>query len=129
MTRSRKSARDAGARLERESADYLARELDDDRIDRRVKNGANDRGDIGGVQHMGGRIVLQCKNTSRAAVGQHLPEVEKQRLNDGALAGVLITKRHGYGKPGDQIVHMTLRDFAALLSGHRPSGDGTGAEQ
>lgn len=34
MSRTRRSARDAGTRFERAVADYLAAQLDDDRIDR-----------------------------------------------------------------------------------------------
>ena len=49
MTRNRASAKKAGALFERVVADYLAAELDDDRVERRVRNGAFDRGDISGV--------------------------------------------------------------------------------
>ena len=61
MTRTRASAKQAGATFERSLADWLAAKVDD-RIDRRVKTGAKDRGDIGGLRHMGGRIVIEAKN-------------------------------------------------------------------
>ena len=62
MARNRNSAKQAGARFERLIADFLANVLQDDRIDRRVKMGANDRGDITGLKHRGERLVVECKD-------------------------------------------------------------------
>ena len=59
MTRTRASAKAAGTRFERLIADTLAAHVDD-RIDRRAKTGARDKGDIGGLRHMGGRVVIEC---------------------------------------------------------------------
>lgn len=120
MTRNRASAKKAGTRHERAVADYLARVLNDDRIDRRPKTGSKDRGDIGGVRIHGQRVVIECKDTSKLAVGPWLGEAEVERGNDDALAGVVVAKRHGKGRPEDQLVLMTLATFAALLSGQRP---------
>lgn len=119
MSRSRASAKAAGARFERAIADWLATHVDD-RIDRRVKNGVKDRGDIAGIRHMGGRIVAECKDYGgRYLLGTWLREVETERGNDDALAGVVIVKRRGEGDPGEQVVVMTMRDFTALLTGER----------
>lgn len=65
MARSHRSARTAGTRTERAVADYLAAALDDDRIDRRVKRGVNDRGDISGVRVHGRRVVVETKDCAR----------------------------------------------------------------
>ena len=119
MARSRASAKAAGTRFERQVADYLAHGLDDDRIDRRVKAGAKDRGDIGGVRHLGARVVVECKNTSRLEVGPWLTEAEVERVNDAATVGLVVAKRHGKGAPADQLVLMTLGDLVALLNGNR----------
>ena len=119
MTRSRASAKAAGTRFERQVADYLARGLDDDRIDRRVKTGSADKGDIGGVRHLGARVVVECKNTSRLEVGPWLTEAEVERVNDAATVGLVVAKRHGKGAPADQLVLMTLGDLVALLTGSR----------
>lgn len=62
MTRNRTSAKAAGTRLERELADYLAATLADDRIERRARNGAKDRGDVAGVRVHGQRLVIECKD-------------------------------------------------------------------
>ena len=116
MTRTRRSARQAGSRFEREIADYLAEHVDD-RIDRRVKTGAKDKGDIGGLRHLGQRIVVECKNTSRINLGTWATETEIQRGNDDAGVGIIVHKRHGKGQPGDQWVTLTLADFVALITG------------
>ncbi|WRS30570.1 hypothetical protein U6G28_02470 [Actinomycetaceae bacterium MB13-C1-2] len=118
MSRSRASAKQAGTRFERLVADYLAATVDD-RIDRRVKTGNKDRGDISGVRHMLGRVVLECKDTTRINLAGWAAETEIERGNDDALAGVTVHKRHGKGQPEDQWVTMTLADFVALLTGNR----------
>ena len=119
MSRTRASAKAAGTRFERQVADYLAHGLDDDRIDRRVKTGSADKGDIGGVRHLGARVVVECKNTSRLEVGPWLTEAEVERVNDAATVGLVVAKRHGKGAPADQLVLMTLGDLVALLNGNR----------
>jgi hypothetical protein len=120
MPRTNRSARQAGTRFERQIADYLKDQLDDDRIDRRVKRGNQDRGDIAGIRIHGQRIVAECKDTARPSLGPWIRETETERGNDDALAGIIIHKRTGHGAPGDQFVTLTLRDFAAILSGTRP---------
>ena len=119
MSRTRASAKAAGTRFESQVAAYLAEHVDD-RIERRAKTGAKDRGDIAGVRHRGQRVVIECKDTTRATLGPWVNEADVERGNDDALVGVVAHKRHGNGKPGDQFVTMTLRDFVALLTGERP---------
>jgi hypothetical protein len=117
--RSRASAKAAGSRFERVIADFLAAHVDD-RIDRRVKTGSADCGDVGGVRIHGQKLTIECKDTSVATLGPWLNEVERERLNDGALAGLVIAKRRGKGDPGDQLVVLTVRDLIAVLTGIRP---------
>ena len=119
MSRNRKSAKAAGARFEREIADYLAEHVDD-RIDRRVKTGAKDRGDLGGWRFAGRRIVAELKNYGgQFKVGTWLGEAEIERLNDSADVALVIAKRRGTTNPGDQVVILTLRDLVCLLTGER----------
>jgi hypothetical protein len=117
--RSRRSAKAAGSSFERLVADYLADTVDD-RIDRRVKTGARDKGDIAGVRVHGQRVVLEAKNTARINLGSWAAEAETERVNDDALVGLIVHKRHGKGQAGDQWVTMTLADFVALTTGARP---------
>jgi hypothetical protein len=119
MARSRTSAKKAGSTFERQIADYLAAALVDNRIDRRVKNGSKDRGDIAGLRHMGHRLVIECKNTAKTSLGTWATEAEVERGNDDALAGLIIHKRHGKGSAGDQWVTLTVGELVALLTGTR----------
>ena len=119
MSRTRASAKAAGSRFEREVADHLAAVLDD-RIDRRVKTGAKDRGDIGGVRVHGQRVVIEAKNTARINLAGWIAEAHAEAVNDDALVGVVVHKRHGNGSPGDQWVTCTVDDLVALISGVRP---------
>jgi len=120
MTRSRATARKAGPAFERLIADYLKERLGDDRIDRRVKTGNKDRGDIGGVLFHGHRLVIECKNVMKLALPAWTREAEVERGNDDALAGVVVHKRHGSGKPGEQWVTMTVDQLIALITEERP---------
>lgn len=120
MTRSRRSARNAGARFERAVADCLARWIDD-RIDRRVKTGAKDRGDISGWRFAGLRIVAELKDVARLDIPGWLREAEIERLNDDAHVAVVIHKKRGAANPLDQHVAMTVRDLITLLTGERPN--------
>lgn len=119
MSRNRASAKAAGSSFERLVADYLAQHIDD-RIDRRVKTGAKDRGDIGGLRHMGGRVVIEAKDYGgRLLPGPWINEAEIERGNDDATSALVVAKRRGTRDPGDQYVLMTLRDLVALLTGER----------
>lgn len=118
MTRNRASAKKAGTAMESLVAEFLSFRLADDRIERRAKNGAADRGDITGVRTvMDGRVVIECKDTSRMDLPGWLREAEVERGNDDAAIGVVVHKRHGNANPADQLVTMTLATFACLIEG------------
>lgn len=120
MTRSRASAKQAGAKAEREVANYLAQALDDDRIDRRVKTGAKDRGDIGGLRAHGQRLVVEVKNCARTDLAGWTAEAQTEAGNDDALAGIVISKRKGTTNVARWYVHMTVAELVALITGQRP---------
>ena len=93
----------------------------DDRIDRRVKTGALDKGDIAGIRHMGRRIVLELKDYGgKYLPGPWLAEAKTERVNDQALAGFVVAKRRGITDPSKQLVIGTVADLTALLTGLRP---------
>lgn len=121
MGRSRTSARKAGSDFERKIADALAAHVDD-RIDRRVKTGAADKGDIGGVRtHRGKRVVLELKDYGgKYCVGPWLDEAEAERINDDAEIGVVVAKRRGVIDPLQQVCFMTVADLIGLIEGERP---------
>lgn len=117
MGRSRAAAKQAGSRMERVTADYLAATVDD-RIDRRVTTGAEDKGDIGGIRLPDGRrFVVECKDVVKQDIGGWVREMETERTNDKAAAGAVVHKRRGVADPSRQYVTMTLRDLATLLGG------------
>lgn len=128
MTRTRESAKKAGSDFERHVADYLARTLGDDRIDRRVKRGVKDRGDIGGVRTpLGDRVVVECKDAATMKLSEWVREADVERANDDAAVGVVAHKRRGYGPAnmGGTYVTLTLEGLAVLLGGITDHGNGS----
>ena len=120
MTRNRSSAKAAGTKFETLVTRYLRATLDDDRIERRRMSGANDRGDISGLRHMGQRIVVECKDYGgRLMPGPWVEEASRERGNDDAGVGIVVAKRRGTTDPAEQFVLMTLADLVALLTGSR----------
>lgn len=123
MTRNRRSARQAGARFERTVANYLAEQVDD-RIDRKVRTGARDTGDIAGVRHMGRRVTIETKDYGgRLLPAQWVGEAHIEMGNNDGLAGLVVAKRRAVSDPGSQWVLMTLNDLVALMTGSRPDTD------
>lgn len=120
MSRSRRSAKNAGSTFETLVARFLAGALDDDRIERRAKNGSKDRGDINSVRTvLGGRVVVECKDVRKMNLSGWVDEAEVERGNDDAVVGVVVHKRAGRGEKsmGEQYVTMTLAGLAVLLGG------------
>jgi hypothetical protein len=123
MSRTRASAKQAGAKFETVITNYLAIAMDDDRIERRRLSGKGDRGDIGGVRTRGQRVVVECKSVpSRIDLAGWVKESHAEAGNDGALLGVVAHKRVGRADPADQWVTMTVGDFVALLTGEHQEG-------
>lgn len=115
MARSRKSAKAAGSRMERQVSDYLADYLGDDGIDRQVKTGSKDVGDVRGVKLRGLPVVIECKDyAGKHELPQWYREAEAERVNKGAVAGVVVWKRRGTADPAEQHVSMTLETFARI---------------
>jgi hypothetical protein len=121
--RSHRSAKAAGTRHETNVVRYLAAHLDD-RIERRARNGAKDRGDISGIRLPvslgGGRVVAELKDRRDFSLSQWYRQADIERGNDDAVVGLIIHKRHGVAAPGQQWVTSTVDDLIALLSGARP---------
>ena len=119
MTRSRRSARTAGTRFEGIIAAALRYALDDDRIERRARNGAKDRGDIGGVRLHGQRVVIEVKDCTTLRLPEWTAEAQIEAGNDDALVGLVVHKRRGVGDPMQQWVTCTVADLVAILTGQR----------
>lgn len=115
MTRNRRSAKAAGARMERLIADYLREALDAPHIDRQVKTGRKDLGDIRGVTINGHPLAIEVKDVAVQALPQWTREAQTEATNLGAIAGVVIHKRRGTTDPGSQWVHMTVADLIRII--------------
>ena len=76
MPRNHRSARTAGTRFETLIATALAAALDDDRIERRARNGAKDRGDVGGIRLHGQRVVIECKDCTAPRLPEWTAEAQ-----------------------------------------------------
>ena len=117
MARNRNSAKQAGARFERIIADFLRDNLDD-HIDRRIKTGAKDCGDIANVRDSHNRrIVIEAKDYGgKLNLPQWTKEAHTEADNDDAHIGLVIAKRRGTTDPADQWVVMDLNDLIQLLT-------------
>lgn len=118
-TRNRASAKKAGTAFESSIAAHLREALGDDRIERRAKTGAKDRGDIAGVRLHGQRVVLECKSVLKLDLPGWCREARIEAGNDDALAGLVVHKRRGTQDPAAQFVTCTVADLVALLTGER----------
>lgn len=116
MGRNLRSAKAAGSRFERLIADHLNDRLYGLHVDRQVKTGAHDSGDIAGVHLAGKRIAIECKNVTRMDLPKWTQEAHTEASNIGGLAGIVIHKRHGNAKAGDQWVTMTVTDLVTILN-------------
>ena len=116
MGRNLRSAKAAGSRFERLIADHLDDRLDDCHVDRQVKTGAADSGDLYGVACRGRQIAIECKNVTKMGLPQWVREAHTEASNIGGLTGIVIHKRHGNAKPGDQWVTMTVADLITILN-------------
>jgi len=115
VVRTRATAKKAGSTFERIIANHFAAKVDD-RIDRAVKRGTFDVGDIAGLRFHGHKIAVECKDTVKVELSKWAAEAEAERRNLGALSGVIIHKRYGRTAPGQQWVTMTVDDFIALMN-------------
>ena len=116
MARNRNSAKQAVARFERIIADFLRDNLDD-HIDRRIKTGAKDCGDIANVRDSHNRrIVIEAKDYGgKLNLPQWTKEAHQEAENDGAHVGLVIAKRRGTTDPGKQWAIMEVEDLIKLL--------------
>lgn len=116
MGRNLRSAKAAGSRFERLIADHLNERLYGLSVDRQVKTGARDSGDIAGVHLAGRRIAIECKNVTRMDLPKWTREAHTEAGNVGGAVGIVIHKRHGNGKPEDQWVTMTVTDLVTIIN-------------
>lgn len=115
MTRSRKTARQAGTKWESEIVRALIAH-GWPHAERRRLAGARDRGDIAGVAG----VVIEAKNTNELRLSEAVNEARAEALNDntgvfGVSHGVAWLKRKGKSTAEDGYVVMDGATFMALL--------------
>lgn len=119
MARSRASAKAAGSTFERQMADVLAKHVDD-RIDRKVKTGSADKGDIANLRAHNLKVTVECKDYGgQIKAAEWAAEATVERENDKGLAWVIVAKRKGTTDPLKQWVLMTMGELIALINGNR----------
>jgi hypothetical protein len=115
VTRSRKTAREAGTKWETEIVRALIA-AGWPNAERRRLAGAKDRGDIAGIAG----VVIEAKNTNRLALAEAVDEARAEASNDnagvfGVSHGAAWIKRKGKTSALDGYVVMDGRTFLALL--------------
>lgn len=110
-----------GTGFENDTAAFFAHALGDERIERRVKHGSNDRGDIAGLYIRGMRTVVECKNCKRQELAKWLDEAEEERANDDAELGIVVHKRRGCGskKFGGNYATMSVETLVTIIAGSK----------
>lgn len=79
--------------------------------ERRSLNGANDRGDIAGIES----TVIEVKNHARMELAQWVAELEVEIANDNAATGVVIHKKRGTTNVGDWYATMPVYLWVELM--------------
>lgn len=105
-----------GATFEKQVADYLRDRTGLD-VDRRIKHGAKDTGDISGVFLGGRRVVIECKNQQQMKLAAWTDEAKREAANDNAPYWFVIHKRKGKGveNMGETYVTTTLEQLAEMM--------------
>lgn len=85
--------------------------------DRRVRNGANDRGDIGGVPRVCTEVKAEVSYAGK--LSGWLAEAEAERQNAGAELGVVWHKKKGTTDPLAWYVTMTGATWLKSLKGYQ----------
>ena len=106
-----------GPLFEKQVVVYLPRACDSASIERRVRGGANDRGDVAGLYWQGRPFVLEVKNRNRVELAAWMGELADECGNADTDLGAVVFHRPKVGEAhmGDQGVFMTLRTLAILL--------------
>lgn len=117
------SAKKAGTAFERLIADHLSDRWDD-RIDRQIRRGARDVGDISGFRTLGGqKIAVECKATVQTHLSDWWRQATSERDNLGAAHAIIVHKRYGRGDAGRQWVTMTLDQLLLLMDSQTAQAD------
>ena len=110
MTRSRATAKKAGAKWDKDVVDYLIAN-GWPHAERRAKRGKNDAGDVSGV--LG--VCLELKNVNRFDLAGWVTQAREEAANAGARHWAAWAKRDGYTSPAEGYVVMNGEQYVRLL--------------
>lgn len=117
MTRTRQSAKAAGARFARSIADHF-RAHGHPYADKQPLTGSRDLGDVANVHHFDGHpIALELKDRATLALPEWWREAQAEAANLGTPYAAIVHKRRGVSDPGQQWVTLTVDTFNDLIQG------------
>lgn len=107
-----------GSSFERLIADYFKEVWPDaasEFIDRQIKVGSRDVGDLSNVRLGRHKIAVEAKSVKSMNLAGWVSEAQEEAENLGALAGIVVHKRIKHGKPGNQYLTMTVDDLVNII--------------
>lgn len=103
-----------GTTFERSIADYL-KDNWSPFIDRRPLTGGSDKGDIANFYIGPHALAVECKNERQYNLAGWVKEAQREGVNSGSLAGIVVAKRKGKANPAEQYCILTLEEFLRCL--------------
>lgn len=111
-----------GSSFERLEADYFKEHWPDgaaEFIDRQVKVGSRDVGDLANVRLGKHKIAVELKNVKSMNLAGWVAEAQEEARNLDAVAGIVVHKRVKHGKAGEQYLTMTVDDLINIIHAAR----------
>lgn len=108
--------KDLGTKWETDVRNYAAKELDDERIERRALHGSKDMGDIHGLFAHGYSGIIECKRSQKlgaAIMAEFQRQTTDERENADADFALLVVKNFNHSV-GEAFCWVTLRDLARI---------------
>ena len=65
----------------------------------------------------GAPFIIEAKNHNRLDLAGWIGEAQREAVNAMKAAGIVVHKRRGNAKPGEQYVTLLLGDFLWLVNG------------
>ena len=114
-----------GTAWETDVRNYVAKELGDERIERRALHGSKDMGDIHGLFAHGYEGIIECKR-SKALGAATMAEFQRQTLDERENAdadfALLAVKNFNHGT-GEGFCWVTIRDLTRICLGIEGHGE------
>lgn len=116
---SKTKPKDLGTKWETDVRNYVAKELGDERIERRALHGSKDMGDIHGLYAHGYSGIIECKRSQKlgaAIMAEFQRQTLDERENADADFALLVVKNFNHGT-GEGFCWVTIRDLTRICLG------------